>query len=375
MLGWGATASPAVQPAEPLQILATDQQQAAAFLKEQISEISEQLLKDFPRDIYFVQTAVSFHRLCRNYYKATGVLEQASKDLPNHFWVHTTAAEVYFNNGEYKKALAYWRKAAAISPDNAGVQDNIADSLIHLGRYAEAVERLEKTITVAPNSARSYWLLGQACVQLEQLEKAKEYYQKALRLNPRHPEGNYWLAKVCVRLKQPAEAKHYMQAHKSIKAEEEKRRHAWAEGRGHQVGKDTSNKEIMAFPEMLRVLSVRGNKLYRLQKNIDASDSLFHKTEAAFEKTIAIDSDQHRVFQQFAAFYLESDQKLDTAIENVQKALALKETAESYYVLGLLYEKTGNDKEALAAFEKAVKLEPTNKNYKAKFNDLFQRNL
>ncbi|MHC5184384.1 MAG: tetratricopeptide repeat protein [Planctomycetota bacterium] len=43
--------------------------------------------------------------------------------------------------------------------------------------------------------------------------------------------------------------------------------------------------------------------------------------------------------------------------------------------MGLLYEKTGNDKEALAAFEKAVKLEPTNKNYKAKFNDLFQRNL
>jgi tetratricopeptide (TPR) repeat protein len=353
----------------------TPQQQAAAYLQEQITEISEQLLNEFPRDIFFVQTAVAFHRLCQNYYNAIDILEQACKDLPSNFWVHTTAAEVYFNNGEYEKALACSRKASAISPDNWEAHNNIADALIHLGRYPEAVERLEKTIEAAPASARSHWLLGQAYVQLGHLEKAKACYQEALQLNPRLPDGNYWLAKVCMRLKQPDEAKQYMQAHQAFKAAEEKRRHAWAESRGHHVGKDTSNKEIQAFPEMLNALAVRGHKLYKVQNNVDASKRLFGQTEAAFEKAIAIDPQQPTTLQEAAFFYIETGQNLDKAKAYTQEALALKATAKGYYVSGLLYEKTDNPNDALAAFEKAVKLEPKNNTYRVKFNELFQRNL
>jgi tetratricopeptide (TPR) repeat protein len=363
------------RPAVSASIQPTPQQQAAAYLQEQITAISEQLLNDFPNDIYWVKTAVSFHRLCRDYYKATGVLEQACKDFADNFWVHTTAAEVYFNNGEYEKALAHSLNASKISPENSEAQNNIADSLIHLGRYAEAVERLEKTVEATPDSARGHWLLGQGYVQLGHLEKAKACYQKALQLNPRLPDGNYWLAKVCMRLKQPDEAKQYMQAHKAFKAAEEKRRHAWAESRGHHVGKDTSDKEIQAFPEMLNALSVRGYKLYRAQNNVDASKRLLEKTEAVFEKAIAIDPRQPTTLREAAFFYVETSQKLDKAKAYIKEALALKETAKGYYVSGLLYEKKGDTNDALAAFEKAVKLEPTNNTYKVKFNELFQRNL
>ncbi|MBC8392100.1 MAG: tetratricopeptide repeat protein [Deltaproteobacteria bacterium] len=374
VLCWGVTAFPEDQPAEPALFHATPQQQAAAYLKEQVSDISEQLLKDFPKDIYFVQTSVSFHRLCKNYYKAIGVLEQASKDLPNNFWVHNIAAEVYFNNGEYEKALAHSRKALDISPKTLSVQDNVADSLFHLGRYSEAVELLEEKIKTSPHSARSYWLLGQTYVQQEQLEEAKEYYQKALELNPGHPEGNYWLAKVCMRLKQPDEAKEYMLAHKAIKAEEEKRRHAWAESRGAYLGKDTSNTEIIAFPIALAGLSVRGNKLYQTQKNINASKRLLDKAEAAFEKTIEINPQQHTVYQQFAFFYLNAEHKPKKAREYAEKALALNEAAESYFILGLSYEKTAKNKDALTAFEKAMKLEPETQKYRVKYNELSKRN-
>ena len=374
VLYWGITAFPEDQPAEPTLFHATSQQQAAAYLQEQVSEISEQLLKDFPKDIYFIQTAVSFHRLCRNYYKAIAVLEQASKDLPDHFWVHNIAAEIYFNNGEYEKALAYSRKASAISPETLNVQDNIADSLFHLARYSEAVELLEKKIKVTPHSARSYWLLGQSYVHLEQLQKAKESYQKAIELNPRHPEGNYWLAKVYIRLKQPDEAKKYFQVHKAIKAEEEKRRHAWAKSRGHHDGKDTSNNEIIAFPIALTGLSVRGHKLYQIQRNTKASKYLLDKTETAFEKTIAIDPQQHIVFREAAFFYLNAVQKPKKAKEYVKKSIALKETAESYFILGLIHEKTAKHKDALAAFEKALRLEPENQKYRVKYDELSKKN-
>ena len=81
------------------------------------------------------------------------------------------------------------------------------------------------------------------------------------------------------------------------------------------------------------------------------------------------------MFQQFAFFYVETGQKLDKAKIYVIKALALKETAESYYILGLIYEKNVNADDALTAFEKALKLEPKNNNYRVKFNELFQRSL
>ena len=352
----------------------TDQQRAAAFLKEQVSDISEQLLKDFPRDIYLVQTAVSFHRLCSNYYNAISVLEQASKDIPNNLWVHDIAAEIYFNNGEYEKALAHSRKALDISPKTLNIQDNIADSLLHLGRYPEAVKLLEEKVKVAPDSERSYWLLGKAYDQLEQLEKAKASFEKAIELNPGHPEGNYWLAKVCMRLKQPDEAKKYIQAHKATVAQEEQRRHAWAESRGHYDGKDTSENEIIAFPIALAGLSIRGHELYQIQKNINASNRLLDKAEAAFEKTIAIDPQQHIVFRGAALFYLNAEQKPKKAREYAEKALAVEETAESFFILGLTYEKTAKNKDALTAFEKAMRLKPENQKYRLKYNELSKRN-
>ncbi|GAH13265.1 unnamed protein product, partial [marine sediment metagenome] len=155
-----------------------------------------------------------------------------------------------------------------------------------------------ETITTSPHSAQSYWLLGQSYAQMGQLEKAKENYQKALDLDPGHLKGNYWLAKVCMRLKEPDEAKKYMQAHTAITAEEEQRRNTWAENRGHSAPVDTSEKEILAFPIALAGMSVRGYKLYEIQKSINASKHLFDKVETTFEKTISIDPKQHTVFQE-----------------------------------------------------------------------------
>ncbi|MHC4760062.1 MAG: tetratricopeptide repeat protein [Planctomycetota bacterium] len=371
----GATvvAEEAQNPAS-LSAQTTPRQQAAAFLKGQVSEISEQLLNDFPKDIYFIQTAFSFHRLCKNYNQAGSLLKQASENLPSNFWVHHTAAQFYFETGEYEKALVYSRKALAISPDNSALKDTMADSLFHLGQYPEAVELLEDTITAAPASEESYWLLGQAYAKTGQLEEAKESYQKALQLNPRHSKGNYWLAKVCMRLKQTDEAKKYMQAHKAITDEEEQRRLAWAESRGHSDAVDTSETEIIAFPIALAGMSTRGYKLYQTQKNISGSKRLLDKTDAAFEKAITIDPTQHTVFREAAFFYLNAQQELNIAKAYAQKALALKRTAESYYILGLVHEAMSNYIEALVAFEQAMKLEPNVQKYRLKYNEMFQKN-
>ncbi|MHC5182697.1 MAG: hypothetical protein ACYSPI_00220, partial [Planctomycetota bacterium] len=92
VLCWRMTTYKGEQPVEKgrlgesIVVDAARQQQAAAFLKGQISEISEQLLNDFPNDIYLVKTVVPFHQRCLNYYKVIAVLERASKNFPNNFW-------------------------------------------------------------------------------------------------------------------------------------------------------------------------------------------------------------------------------------------------------------------------------------------------
>jgi len=351
----------------------TRQEQAANFMREEIGTVVEKLLKDFPKDVHLIKRTVSLYQLLFTN-KAISILEQGLKDIPNNFELHSIIAHAYFNDGQYERAVTHWKKALEISPKTLETHDNIAESLIHLGRYNEAVEILEAKIKISAKSDRSYWLLGRSYIQLNQLDKAKECYEKAIKINPKHSQGNYWLARLYTRLKQPAEAKKYMRVYEKSQAKKEKRRHMWAQKRGAIAADDSSNMEIEALPKTLTALSFHAYKLYKAKNDTEKSQWILARSDEIFKKAIAIDPEQHMLYQQFSFLYLGTNRKLDKAKEYAEKAIDLKETGESYFILGLIYERNSEPKKAMAAIEKAIRLEPKNIKYGQKYTEMIKRN-
>ncbi|MBW8002160.1 MAG: tetratricopeptide repeat protein [Planctomycetes bacterium] len=334
-------------------------QKAAGVLRERLSVVSEELLKDFPDDIEVIKRSVEFYRHCQNPYRMMEVLEQGLRFNPGNYGLCVQMAKIAFNNGEYEKAVTYWGKALAIKPGAWQLHDNIAEAYISLGRYSEVVEKLEAKIKVSPRSARSYWLLGQGYMKVKKYEKAKECYDMVLEINPKYPQGHYWLGKTYMRLKQPAKAKEHMEIHRGHK-------NAMPSVRPDIIGENGSlqhhgiDVQLDLFSGVLARLCVRGSKLYRASGKQEEAQDLFAKTEKAFEQSLIVDPNQTNICREFSFLYISMDTKLDKAKELVEKAVALEESARNYFILSRAYYASSETAKALSAMEKAVEMDPNN---------------
>lgn len=151
----------------------TARQKAAGFLKNQISVIAEQLLKDFPKDAYTIESAATFYRQCNSPNKAIALLERGLRYHPENLSLCITMGETALENGQYDKSVKYLKKAMEISPENLELYDKMADALMSSGDNEQSVQTLEEKINKAqfhnlPAAARSgsYYLLGQGYMQL-----------------------------------------------------------------------------------------------------------------------------------------------------------------------------------------------------------------
>ncbi|MBW8002164.1 MAG: tetratricopeptide repeat protein [Planctomycetes bacterium] len=346
------------------------QQQAVIFLKEQISALSEELLSDFPQDSGLALTAARFHQSCNSPYKMMEVLEQGLRYDPKNGEFSKMMGETAFKNGEYEKAIIYWKKFLQLSPKNWDIHNDIAGALIFSGKYKEAIETLEERSKTFAKPVRSYWLIGQAYMQLEKHEKAKEYLEKGIKIKPGHPKGHYLLAKTYIRLKEQEKARHHMEIHRRRKDKVAKLRHQWVKTRNNDISQKSTEGEIKRLCNVLSRLCIRGTKLYRSSKNDGESRKLTEKVETIFQQTIAIHPNQSDIYYEFAFSYFTINHNMDKATELAKKAVELEESAQNYFLLGRIYYKNSDTKDALMAIGKAMNLESKNLNYKQKYDEI-----
>ena len=346
------------------------QLQVSVFLENQLSEVAEQLLKDFPNNAYLIKLTVIFHRQCNRPGEAMMLLEQGLKHNPGDYNLNNLMALIAFNNGYYEKSIGYWEQALEISPKKFELHNNIADALISLGEYSKAIERLKKRIGISASSARSYHLLGQGYMQLKEYAKAKECYEKALSINPDYPQGNYWLGKAYIRLKQPDKAKQHMDKYRKQKDAKLSQLHDSTERRVGNTVHETLEAELDVFPGVLSQLCVRGSVLYQSKGDAEKAYALFSKGEQVFQEALSVDSNQPDIYREFASLYIETNHKPDEAIKLAEKAVALKESAKNYFILGHAYHVNSDLTKTLSAMKKAVKLDPKNVRYRQIYNKI-----
>jgi tetratricopeptide (TPR) repeat protein len=347
----------------------SSQQQAADFLRNQIPQSAEQLLKDFPGDPVITKNAVRFYWRIKDPHKAITLLEQGIKKYPKYFELYILIARVFNSEAEYDNALFYWKKAKELLPENQRWMVSIytAQSLIFSGRYVDAVQELDN-IEPSNHTAQSYYLLGQAYLQLKDYDKAKECYQNVLEINPRYPNANHQLGTVYMRLKQPDKAMPFMEINRQEKARETKN---MQDGEARII-LEGAFVDLTAFPKTLLELYKRGVWLYKTRNNPDKALEVFKEGEQIFQKTIKLSPSFPGLYRDFALFYKHTNGDLAKAKEYNERAEELVKSAKKYFESALEHYNNSELSSAVKDMKKASELDPEVKEYKIKYHQFIK---
>ncbi|MBC8392102.1 MAG: hypothetical protein H8E17_05995 [Deltaproteobacteria bacterium] len=368
MLCWETTAFASDQSTESLPFPVTPRREVTAFLRKEVSDLIESVLKDFPEDVYLTRISAKFYFECKEPLKSMVLLEEGLRYHPENFDLNNMAAKIAFQNGDYEKAIRFGQKTLMTHAKNPNTYEDLAEAMLFSGHYLQAVECLDKKIALLGGSERSYWLLGKGHMFLMNYEKAKEYYEKAKEYYGKAHQKNpsslivYYsnMAKVYMRLKQPEKAKEYMKRHSEMVAVKKIQELENAKSKTDQVILDSSKNEVLIFSKGLVRLCNRGRTLYLDKQQPEKAETLFKNSEDIFKKSITIAPQTPDIYREFADLYLATEKKLSEALSLAQKASVLEASAENYFVLGRAYYKNSDLKSALWALEQALKREPNN---------------
>ena len=183
MLCWATTIFAADPSTESSPLPATPRRQAVTFLRKEVSDLIEPVLRDFPEDVYMTLVAVKFYDMSYPR-KVMAILEEGLKYHPENVDLNNMAAKIALKDGDYEKAILFGQKALAINAKNPALHEDLAEAMLFSGHYQQAVTTLDNKVALLGGSERSYWLLGKGHMFLKNYEKAKDYYEKAYQKNP-----------------------------------------------------------------------------------------------------------------------------------------------------------------------------------------------
>ncbi len=390
-------------------------EQKIAALKEEEMKLIQELMRNFPNSDEALVLIGDLYRRQGNSIEAMKFWEKALKVNPRRFDVYSAIGLVAFEKEQYENAVTAWRKALEINPDVRGLRNNLAQAFLRLGKHTEAIVELEKELAISSQPILSHYLLGRTYLQLKEFNKAKKHYEMVLELQPDHIKAYYGLASVYNKLKQSDKAKEYLTIFKKLKPRDAE----------FTTDRDKVVIGVVTSPQALAALAIGTEKLYRergdLQRaeellkraqtldpnNITCLESLaslyqmsnritealkqfdkirklqpknsfcylnigilntqlkrFDDAKKAFQKVIELAPKKSSGYCYLARLYLRSNIKLLEARRLAEKAIELEATADNYFVLSWACEVNGDMTSALAAIEKAIKLEPENSKYR-----------
>jgi tetratricopeptide (TPR) repeat protein len=315
----------------------------------------------------------------------------------------------------WKLALEYGEEAERLAPKEAEPQRFLAQVYSALGWYKrawDAWQNYEARGGTLDEDARLKYsemsvALGYLSYEQGQLEQSLTYYQQANLLQPENDEALVWLALLHFELEQPEQALSYWQ--KVVERDPDNPRFvAYLERTQSQLeygieasnafykgldfyGKGEEDEALAAFAEAVQL---NPNYLDALLRAGTLSLELEQLQEAIryWEHVVALSPDNAEAKESLELAQLQVQWGVE-AVNHIQIGLMLLEqeqlaearqafadatTANPSYGaawawLGRLEATLGNDENALAAFERGVKLEPSNTDFTNAYTEVQQR--
>jgi len=332
------------------------------FLLEDYTSADDWLKKSIemnPRDavaLYFLGRA-QYNR--KHFEEAAKSFEQSLQIDPNYVGAADNLGLAYEGMGKVDQAAEAYRKAvAAAHGTDAKPLFDLGTLLLENGKALEAVPNLVQAVRIRPGDAAAHRELGKAYLELERLVEAQIELEKAVKLAPENAPAHFLLARVFRKRGLAEDAKTETDryaaltgAHSAPETPLQEARSQLEQGRLAEAEKTTRG-----YLDVHKS-SADGHYLlgYILFKQEKARDSLAEYTEAAkYRKPTAADLEVVASDYVLLKDYADADKWFTKAVEwNPNDALG-------WYYLGRTKYNENRFEEAIAAFERCLKLEPRN---------------
>ncbi|MEG5023672.1 tetratricopeptide repeat protein [Microcoleus sp. AT8-B5] len=116
---------------------------------------------------------------------------KATELNPDFSWSHNYLADALIKLGRWDEAISAYQRSIELNPDHFWAHNNLAEALVNLERWDEAVVAYRRANEVNPNFFWSQSKLGDALLEMERWEEAIDVYRRAAELNPDFPWTYY----------------------------------------------------------------------------------------------------------------------------------------------------------------------------------------
>jgi tetratricopeptide (TPR) repeat protein len=332
--------APAYSFTEPAQATIDD-------LTEEATRVAVHLVESYPNSPDAHDLTARVHYRFGNSAEAVRRWQRCLELDPRLISAYNGMGLAAVENQQYEEAAALLRKALEIDPASNEASTHLANALMNLGKMEEVVAVLEEAVEYNRRSMPSFVLLGQAYLQLKQYQKAKQSFQAAAQIAPDSPNACYGLARACARLGEQAEAREYRQRYKKLGAEDLKQR----------IDRGKGFDDLLSVRQSVAQSHTDAGRLHARHGNMRIAERLWQRAAALEPKGTLC-----RI--ELAALYERNGQDPE-ALEICEQLREIDPENGDYWLnVGLLNARLNRFDAALSAMERAVQLDPRNPRYR-----------
>ncbi|HUP80468.1 MAG TPA: tetratricopeptide repeat protein [Pirellula sp.] len=387
--------------------LQTDSEQLRMEAKRCVDELVQRL----PKNPDALELKARMHLLLGENKTAKQTWEQALMLAPNYAYAFQGLGEIAIQNGEYEIAADFFKKAIPGQPDNPQPSQDLAGAYVKLGQVDKAISILTESAKVHPNAMKTFLLLGQSYLTNRKFEEAKSAFEVALQLSTDFPLAQQGLGTALLRLGQREEAQKLLQSQQSQRAISTRSRSQsdgamnekkdvskrfgnvaklYLESGLKEKAEEILRRSMALDPQNLNSAMLLLGLLQSPDRQQDAmklaaqmceiapNDPSCHFThgtllarngvmltaEREFEEVLKLAPTSPIGFDAIVRLWVSNRRKLDQALKYAHTLVELRGNAADCELLGQVYAVKGDLQKAKTHLQKAIDLDPENKNYR-----------
>ncbi|MBA4379304.1 MAG: hypothetical protein C0393_01205 [Anaerolinea sp.] len=265
--------------------------------------------------------------------------------------------------GRENEAIEYLKQASSLTPDQTFHWNNLGNLYCQLDRHEEAMAALEKAIELNPLDAVSWNGLGNVYHKLGRCDEAIATYQKAIEFTPHCAYPWIGLGDVFASSERIEEA---VAAYQKAIEINQRLIHPWI-SLGNIFEKQKRSQDAIRAYQNAFEIDPNNAQLWNEQGNVYLNADAYDEAINAYRKAIELEHGFGWPYSNLALAYSHKGKHTE-AIPLYQKSIELfssnRDKASAWNRLGNTYQQLQDYDNAIAAYQRAVELDPDNATFK-----------
>ncbi len=263
-------------------------------------------------------------------------------------------ASEFYASGNKIRALELCKKILQKRSDNASSLHLAGLIYYELRDYEQSIRLLKKTVQLIPENANAHTNLGNALKESEQFEEAEKCYRKAIEINPQHAMAYNNLGSI---LQMKGNIDEAIRLYQKAIIYDPKLAFAYNNLGTALMEKNKVDEAILNFQK-----AIQNNPNYAdAHYNLGSAYQEKQKYELAIKylrNTLKLNP-EHPQAHLNLSFCLMHKDEIDEAIAFCNKYIkANPEKVDGFMLSGILHTKNGDKKQAMKAFQEALRINP-----------------